>query len=183
MSSPANSIYNDDTQSDDYTLPYEATNNAHPPVEEFADRVDDTPLTREEFMWMERLDHYVTNRMIAAAEELDHIKHLNESASMWTDFAIESAELIDQIQCGRPLTVREMYYNIMKKKRINLAALNYNDVVNCLANSHQGPPKDDQFFIQLAYMYQKDYLSMPIWENISNCDKKCEINPFLIMEN
>lgn len=174
------SIYNDDTQSDDYTLPYQPTNKAEPPYDHSP---AEEPLSPEEFQWMERLDHYVTKRMIEMGEELHLVQNLNESEMKWTDFAIESAQLIDQIEYRRPLTVREMYYNIIKKKRINLAALNYNSVVETLKKTYQGPEKDDRFFIQLAYQHQMDYLSLPIWENIQNCDKTTDINPFLLMEN
>jgi hypothetical protein len=182
MSSPINTsgdIYNDDTQSDDSTLPYEAVNNAEPPVNHAP---TEEPLSVEELQWMERLDHCVTSRMIEMSQELHHIQNLNECDAKWTDFAIETAEIIDQIEFRRPLTVREMYYNIMKKKRINLAAINYNCVVETLKNTHQGPPKDNHYFKQLTYYHQMDYLSLPIWENIRNCDKMTDINPFLLME-
>ena len=180
--SQSSAIYTDDVELDEDQIRYEAVNGAEPPAGPVPE-VDDEPLTVEEFQWMQRLDNYVLERMIKAGEETAHIRTLSAIHAEWTDFAIETSEMIDQIEYRRPLSVREMYYNIMKKKRITLCALNYNDVVENIMKVYQGPPKDEAFFIKLAYMQQIEYLGMPIWQNLSNVDKHIDINAFLLLEN
>lgn len=182
MSSPANSVYNDDTQSDDSTLPYQETNGAHPPVFTLNDEANEYSLTVEEFQWMERLDHYVTKRLMEVAGELDHLKDGHQREPEWTDLAIETAGLIDQLETGRQLTIREMYFNIIKKKRITLSALNYDPVVQILKSAHVGLDFTDEEYKELAYKHQQDYISMPVHINRMNCDKMKDINPFLLLE-
>lgn len=189
------------TQNSDFTplsqiseeefLPYQESGGADPPA--YLDMQDldinfapcEQPLTAKELARMDYLDDLVIRSFIDAGEK-QNINNdiIPDRSTEWGKWALEVTGIIEQEDSGQELTAREIYYSIIKKHRIILSALFYNQVVKtCMATGGGvGKINDEEFAKQYAFQRQEEYLSYPIWMTSANFDKHEEINPFLILE-
>ena len=169
---------------------YRAVNKAEPPVlpsrttapvvpSENHDRV-----SVKEIMQLQHIDKVLIDFLAHTDQLQECIDDVANCSCMETDNPlIEHCDVFQELE-GCPLTSREIYHNMIKKKRLELSAVHYNQVVHSCMQTGCGIGKfnDPQYAKMYAYHYQLDYLSAPIWTTVATYGGHDDINPFFILE-
>jgi hypothetical protein len=141
-------------------------------------------LTYKEIRHLEHLDTVLLDHLVCSpnlketSEELLACRELSKENPI-----IETCDLFEEVDFEN-ISKRELYYNIIKKKRVMLSAIHYNKVVDiCMkTGSRVGKFNDEDYAKMYAYHLQLDYLSSPVWMTLASVDSNEDINPFFILE-
>ena len=142
---------------------------------------DDDNLSLEEIKNLLRLDDVLLRKFMACKNVtlMRGMLDVNEriSADIFKRAGINSSVGV--------ITVRQMYNDMIRLKRVLLCNLNHPKVVNIImqCGGPGGERGDLQYACNHAYQQELEYLSMPLWMQTKYHDRREEMNLFLFLEN